>query len=113
MECKQWQRARAEKCRYDEAVSGTCADLRATIRGFDTLSRCWTSAAEAGSGGAQAYAFRQVNMYEWMQDECRKAFDERCEQLGLFGAKLDQRLVRCLSVLLSLITHSCTSVAPH
>ena len=93
VECKQWQRARAEKSRYDEAVSGTCADFRHTVSGFATFHQSWTVAAEASQDGKRAYAYRQAAMYERMHDECQKAYDS-ARRPGIDGDQLDHSMVR-------------------
>lgn len=93
-ECAQWQRARAEKTRHDEAVNIICAEFRHSTRGFDSLRRAWVTVAERIDlpPGHVAYARQQARMYERMRDECKTAYDAT-RTPGADGECLDHTLV--------------------
>ena len=91
---RQWQRARAEKVRCDEAVSRLCAEFRFTRDGYAWYSQQWLSAAEVVGEcrGKRAYAYERAEMWVSKRDQIVAAYDDARRE-GVDSEQLDHTRV--------------------
>ena len=94
MAYKQWQLARADKARIDEAVSRLCAEFRFSRDGYAWFAELWRIAATmvGDCRGKRAYAYERHQMWLKKQADITEAY-EGARRKGVPSEQLDHSRV--------------------
>ena len=91
---KQWQRARSEKLRCDEAVSKLCAEFRFARDGYAWIANAWRKAADVVGAprGQRAYAYAHERMWLQKREEIVQVYEHE-RRKGVKSEELDHSRV--------------------
>ena len=98
MAYKQWQLARADKARIDEAVSRLCAEFRFSRDGYAWFAELWlVSATRVGKcRGKRAYAYERHQMWLKKQADMIASYED-ARRSGVPSEQLDHARVSLVS----------------